>query len=134
VGRRQPVGRTQRIQVEGVDDRGVWVGAEVDHHLPALALERVDVVEGEEGIGLEGAGGVAAVERDEPEACAALGLPAVVLDERPRAHREATRIDDDGKLGEDRVALGEAEGVHVGRVAGGDLADDAAPRVVRTAR
>ena len=60
---------------------GVVVGDQVDHEL-TVALERVDVVEAEERLGLVDALELAGVAIDDDEARAALRLPLVVVDER----------------------------------------------------
>jgi hypothetical protein len=49
-GARDRLARSQALEVQILDDAGVGVGAHVDHHL-AVALEGVDVVEGEAGLG-----------------------------------------------------------------------------------
>ncbi len=88
------------------------VGAEVDDDL-AVVLVGVDVMEGETGIGLKAAGRLAGGAVHQREACAELGLPAVVLDVGPPGQRQRQGIDHKRELGEHQPALGEPEGVHV---------------------
>ena len=114
----------QALQAQRRHDRGVLVGAEVDHDVLAV-LERVDVMEDEERVGVPVADVLAAVAVEHDEARAVLRAPAEVLDERAVAERELQRVDRVRVLGQDRVALGHGERVDVGRAADRELRDDA---------
>ena len=113
----------ESIQIEGLDHARVVVDDQVDDQLGA-ALERVDVMEGEKGTRLEGTV-LAAFPVDDEENGPALRLPAEVLDEGLAAETKLKGIDDEGAGGDDEVALAETEAVHVGRLAGRDLGEDA---------
>ena len=112
------------LEVQRVDHRRVLVREQVDHEVPA-ALERVHMVEAEEGVRLVGAAQLTGLTVDHLEAGALLGMPAVVLDERAAGEREPERIHAERVFGQDHVALAHAEGVHVGRLIHRQAADQA---------
>ena len=120
----------QPLQVQRVDHVRVVVAAEVEVDLP-VALEGVHVVEGEERVGLEAADAPGAAVHH-VEGRAAGRLPAEVLDEGLPVGDDLQRVHHERRLGEDHVALGEPEGVHVGRLRARDRGQEA--RGARAAR
>ena len=107
--------RSGRIVIEISDDGRVVVGCDVEHDRAAV-LERVDVMEGEEGIGFVRTRRRATVFVKDMKARASAGHPAIVLDERLTPERQIERPHDERVLGDNDVVVRRRERVHVRRL------------------
>jgi hypothetical protein len=100
------------VQVQRVNDRRIGIGNQINHNLISL-LERIHVVESEEGVALAGGDHLSIVFAEDMKARAALRLPCKVLDKGLAAEPQREGMHHQWTFGQNDILSRHAEGMHV---------------------